>query len=43
MELWEGLQEQVALEASLLLKKTKAKNKLHNGYIIDGIGPSQKG
>jgi SRSO17 transposase len=40
---WEGLQTQVAQEASLLLAKQKAKNKLPVGYIIDESAHLKKG
>ncbi|MDZ7776389.1 MAG: transposase [Bacteroidales bacterium] len=40
---WEGLQTQVAQEASSLLAKQKAKNKLPVGYIIDESAHLKKG
>lgn len=40
---WEGLQEQVAQEAFLLLGKQKQKNNLHVGYIIDESSHRKKG
>jgi len=40
---WEGLQDQVAQEASLLLEKQKTRNNLPIGYIIDESAHRKKG
>ena len=40
---WKGLQEQVAQEASLLLRQQKQKNNLPVGYIVDESSHRKKG
>lgn len=40
---WQGLQEQIAQEASLLYSKQKAKNKQPVGYIVDESSHRKKG